>query len=402
MQQEPKLRSPWVILVCAGLMGFALESPMFCVPPIMHIITEELRLSHAQAGLVFSIPFIILAAVAIPGGALADRIGIRKAAGIGIIVIIAGSLLRGTSTSFVTLLAFTCLYGVGLGLVYPNLVKLVGTWFPPERIGLVTGVYTTGIVFGLALALAITLPVVLPIVNTFQGVFYIWTIPAIAAAIMWWIVVKELPIASRQSKQIGEVNRPSYRIWKNGTLWLIAIVFLLSNFGVCTWTGWTPQLMMAKGASPALAALMTSFIPWLSIPLTFIGPWASDKIGLRKLFLWPTFILSILAPLSAIYAPLPLGWAIVAAVGIAAGVQFPILLAIPLDLVPTEGIGRASGMVLSIGFIGGLAGPWVAGYILDITGNLNLNLIVLASLAAIGTYLALRLPETGTRARLQK
>jgi cyanate permease len=402
MRQETKLRSSWVILLCTWLMGFALESPMFCVPPIMHTITEELLLSHAQAGLIFSVPLIILAAVAMPGGVLADRIGVRKAAGIGIIFVVVGSLLRGTSTSFTTLLAFTCLYGVGLGLVFPNFLKLASAWFPPEKIGLATGVYTTGIVSGIALSLAITLPVVLPITNTFQGVFYIWTIPAIAAAIVWWIVVKETPRNSAQNKQIDEVNRPSYQIWTNRTLWLIAILFFLGNFLVFTWTGWTPQLMIAKGASPTLAALMTSFIPWLSIPFTFAAPWASDKIGSRKLFLWPSFILYFLASLGAIYAPLPLGWAIVAAVGIAAGVAFPIVFVLLPDLVPTEGIGRASGMVLSIGFIGGLVGPWVAGYILDNTGNLNLNLIVLASLAAIGTYLTLRLPETGTRARLQK
>ena len=96
-------------------MGFALETPMFCIPPISHIIRDKLLLSHAQVGLVFSVPNIILAALAIPSGALADRIGIRKAAGIGVIVIVVGSLLRGISSDFLTLLAFTCLYGIGFG-----------------------------------------------------------------------------------------------------------------------------------------------------------------------------------------------------------------------------------------------------------------------------------------------
>ncbi|KKK94175.1 hypothetical protein LCGC14_2685510, partial [marine sediment metagenome] len=58
-----------------------------------HIIKEEFLLSHEQMGLLFSLPIIMLAALAIPGGLLADRIGIRKAAGIGAIVMVAGSLL---------------------------------------------------------------------------------------------------------------------------------------------------------------------------------------------------------------------------------------------------------------------------------------------------------------------
>jgi len=399
MQQEGKPQSLWGILVGAWLAGFSLESPNFCVPPIMHIIKEELLLTHAQTGLIFSIPLIILAAIAIPGGALADRIGIRKAAGIGIIVIIVGSLLRVTSTNFMTLLAFTCLYGVGFGLVYPNLPKLVGTWFPPERIGLATGIYATGIITGTALTAAITLPIIFPITNTFQGVFYIWTIPAIVAAIIWWILVKEPP-RSMQSKQTGE--RQSYQIWTNRTLWLVAILFCLHNFIFFTWAGWTTQLMMAKGAPPDLAALMTSLILWLCLPIVFIVPWASDRIGLRKPFLWATFILLVLVSLGSIYTPLSLGWPITIAVGIAVGVQFAIILALPPELVPAEGVARASGMMLSIGYIGGLVGPWVAGHIMDITGTLNLDLAVLSVLAAVATYLAFRLPETGPRARLQK
>jgi len=389
-----KAQSSWVILVCAWLMGFALETPLFCVPPVMHIITEELRLSYAQSGLIFSVPLIILAAIAIPSGALSDRIGIRRAAGIGVIVIAVGSLLRGFATDFWTLLVFTCLYGVGLGLVLPNLPKLAGSWFPPQRVGLVTGIYTTGIVFGIALSMAITLPLVFPITNSFQGVFYIWSIPAAAAAVMWWIVVRGPAPGRRQSEPVAEVKRSSYRIWTNGALWLVAILFFLINYVIFTWLGWAPQLMMAKGAPAALAALMVSVVSWVGIPLNIAAPWASDRIGSRKLLLWPSFILFVLALVGAIYAPLSSGWAIMVAIGLAGGAQFPIVLALIPDLVPVEGIGRASGMVVSIGYVGGLVGPWLGGYILDITGTLSPNLIVMAVLSAVGVYLALRLPET--------
>ncbi len=376
--------------------------PLFSVPPIMHIIREELFLSHAQVGLIFSIPLITVAAVAILSGALTDKIGIRKVAGIGIIVIIVGSLLRGTSTSFVTLLAFTGLYGAGVGLIYPNLPKLVRTWFPPQRIGLATGIYATGMVIGSALPLAITLPVVFPVTSTFQGVFYIWTIPSIVAAIMWWIVVKEPPHNSAPIKQIGEGTGTSYQIWTNKALWTVAILFFIHTFIFYTWIGWTPQLMVGKGSSPDLAALMTSVIGWSCLPTVFLAPWVSDKIGLRKPFLWATFIILALTSLSAIYVPLSLGWVITAAVGILTGAQFPIILTLASELVPVEGAGRASGTIISIGYVGGLVGPWVAGYIMDITGTLNLVLMVLTVLAILAIYPALRLPETGPRARLQK
>ena len=399
MRQEVKTQSPWVILACAWLLGFAMFAPTVCVPPIMNIIKETLHLSHSQVGLIFAVPLITVAAFAIPSGALADRIGIRKAAGIGAIVMIVGSLLRGSSASFVSLLAYTFLYGAGFGLVFPNLPKLVGTWFPSEKIGMATGIYSTGVVIGCAVPLAITLPLVFPITHTFQGVLYLWSIPAIIAAIVWWILVRDSPDGSVQNKSKEQGRRPSYKIWSNRTLWMVTILFFINNVANYTWTGWTPQLMLNKGASADLAGLIASLYFWVAIPTVFIVPWASDRIGLRKPFLWTSFILLLLASISAIYTPLQLGWFIVAAAGIALAAQFSIMLILPPELVPAEGVGRASGMMLSVAYIGGLVGPWLAGYIIDLTGSLDLHLIILGGLAAVAVYLAFKLPETGPKLR---
>ncbi len=60
---------------------------MFSVPPMEHILKEELLLTHAQTSLLYSIPILMIGAVAIPAGVISDRIGVRKAAGIGAIMI---------------------------------------------------------------------------------------------------------------------------------------------------------------------------------------------------------------------------------------------------------------------------------------------------------------------------
>jgi len=115
MQQEGSSHIPWVILGSACLLGFAMIAPMFCVPPMEHILKEELGLTHTQTSLLFIAPILMLAIVAIPAGLIADRIGVRKAAGIGAIIIAVGTILRGTATNPSSFLAFTLIYGVGLG-----------------------------------------------------------------------------------------------------------------------------------------------------------------------------------------------------------------------------------------------------------------------------------------------
>ena len=77
------------------------------------------------------------------------------------------------------------------------------------------------------------------------------------------------------------------------------------------------------------------------------------------------------------------------------------ILALPVEMVSKESVGMASGMMLSIGYIGGLIGPWMAGRILDTTGTLNLALIILIGVAAVWAVIAFLIPETGSRARLR-
>ncbi len=367
-----------------------------------HIIREELILSHAQTSLLFTLPFVIFAAIAIPSGLLADRIGIRKAAGIGVIMVVVGSLMKGTSTSFTSLLAFTFLYGIGFALIYPNLPKLVGTWFPREKAGLATGIYVIGISLGPALALAITLPVIYPVTNTFQGTIHIWTIPATAGAILWWIAVREPSRSPIQNQQVGEGSKSSPPVWKNGDLWLVGLMLFFINVQYYTWSAWTPALLMQKGASPDLAAAITSVRSWAGIPFTFLIPWASYKVGLRKPFIWACAIVTALASWSAMYISVPLFWPLMIVLAITGNVAFSMILALPVEMVSRESVGAASGMVLSIGYTGALVGPWVAGRILDATETLNLAIILLIGVAVVWTCIAFIIPETGLKARLLK
>jgi len=369
-----------------------------------HIIREELLISHAQVGLLFAIPVTVLVAVAIPSGFLADKFGIRKVVGIGATVMAVGSLMRGTFTSFSILFAYTCLYGIGFSLIYPNLPKLVSVWFPREKAGLATGIYATGIATAASLGLAITLPVIFPITNTIRGTFILWSIPAIVSAILWWILAKEPPPpqSSAQSQQTTRGNEPFKSVWKTKVIWLVALMLFFNNIHFYTWTGWSPVLFIMKGAPPHLAALIASVMGWITLPIIFLMPWASYKVGLRKPFIWVSAIILAVVSCSAIYISLPLSWPLMVFVGITVSGTFSMILALPVEMMPTESVGMASGMVLSVGYIGGLVGPWLAGYIVDVTGTLDLALVLLSGAAVVWACLALLVPETGSMTKPQK
>jgi CP family cyanate transporter-like MFS transporter len=375
---------------------------MFCVPPIEHILREELLLTHAQTSLLFSAPLLMMVAIAIPGGLITDRIGVRKAAGIGIIIVVIGTLLRSTATSYSSLLAFTFIHGVGFGLSLPNLPKLVGTWVTKEKAGMATGIFMTGMMTGAAMPIAITMSLVFPITNTFQGVFLIWSIPSVIAAILWWILVRELPRNNLHDEPVSNGKTLSLKVLRNKNLWLVAIFFLLNQFFFYNWTGWTPTLMMLKGATPEQAGLITSIALWIAIPTVLLMPRLAYKLGLRKPFLWVPSIIIAFVTWGAIHIDLSLMWLPMALAGIATSTRFAILLALPIELMPEEEVGTASGLVLSIGYIGGIIGPLVGGSILDVAGNLDLFLLVLTGISIATAAVAFMLPETGTKNRIKQ
>ncbi|MBP1732345.1 MAG: major facilitator superfamily 1 [Deltaproteobacteria bacterium] len=395
----------WIMLGCAWLLGFAMYAPMLCIPPMAHIIKKEMGVSHAAVGFLFCVPVTVVVLLATPAGFFADRLGTQKAVLIGSVVMAFGSLMRVTSTSFASLLLFTSIYGIGFSIIFPNLPKLVGSWFPREKVGLATGVYATGITTAGAVALAVTLPLVFPLTHTIQGTFFFWSMPAVLAAILWWAVAKDPPLSSRvrsDPQRATHNSSPSYSLWKDKNMWLIALLLFFNDVHFYTWSGWSPALFMDKGASPELAALIASFRGWVGLPMIFLMPWASYRVGLRKPFLWGSGIALALAAWAALYIPVPMGWPLMALIGIATSGTFSMILALPLELLPSESAGTASGIVLSIGYLGSFLGPWVAGLIADATGNFDLALLMLLGTGLMWAASGFILPESGLRATQQR
>lgn len=130
----------------------------------------------------------------------------------------------------------------------------------------------------------------------------------------------------------------------------------------------------------------------------FLIPWAAQKVGMVKPFIWLAPVGLIIAAWAAVYMPLSLAWPLMIFLGIVLA-TFPLLLALPVDLVPKECVGTATGMVLSIGYVGALVGPWLAGYLLDVTGSLNPALVMLIVAGIFYAAFGLLLPETGSRAK---
>ena len=394
---------PYAILISAMLLAIAMWTPLLCIPPMEHILKEQLQITHAQTSLLYSIPLWMVGVVALPAGLIADRIGFRKAGGIGVTLIAVGSLLRCTTTDASALLAFTFIYGVGFGFAFASLPKIISAWIPREKTGIATGVYSAGIFIGQALAIALTIPFVFPLTNSVQGVFFIWSIPAIVVAVIWWTLLKEpspesLDIRSMPASGLF-FRRLLKKTLKNKNLLLLSSFHALHLFFYYTWTGWSPTMVISKGGTPELAGFISSLTFWVAIPAAFIIPILAHRAGLRRPFLWASAIAMAIAALAWANISLDMSWLPMVLVGLADCAILVTVLALPLEMVPKEEVGAATGLIITAGNIGGPIGPLVGGHIFDITGNLNLALFVLVGVAIAMVCMLFRLPEIGSKGR---
>ena len=387
----------WTILGAILLLAFTAAVRNSCIPPMEHIIRDELGVTHTQTGFLFTIPLIMAALLSIPAGILADRIGFEKTTGLGAILFAVGCVLRGTAIDYPLLVAFSFILGAGGAFLGPNLAKFVSQWVPKERTVIAMGMFMSVMTAGNAVTLAITLPLIFPITNTYQGTFLIFSIPTVVAAIAWWISVKGLSTV-RVLSDSAENKIPLRQVLSNKNLWVIAIFFFLCSFFFFNWVAWAPALMMERGASPDTAALISSVIMWVIIPTVLIVPRLSHKLGLRKPLLWIPSIILALVPLWAMHITVHFGWILMIMVGTLDSIRTVAIRTLPIEIMPVEAVGTASGLIDAVGLAGGVLGPLVGGYILDLTGSINSSLLVMIWISVAAVGLVFRIPETGQKA----
>ncbi|MBV9121235.1 MAG: MFS transporter, partial [Chloroflexi bacterium] len=140
-------RLAFLILLLAWLTALCARITTISVGPVLPLIQADLRLSYAQAGLLFSIPVLMMGLVSIPSGLIIARLGTKWVLVMSLTLLCGGGALRSVANGPATLFVFTALMGTGIGLLQPALPRLVKDWFS-ARNGLLTGIYSTGFLLG--------------------------------------------------------------------------------------------------------------------------------------------------------------------------------------------------------------------------------------------------------------
>jgi MFS transporter, CP family, cyanate transporter len=342
------------------LAGNALRLTILAVPPVLALIRDEFALSATQVGLLSSIPPALFAIAALVGSLLVARLGVKGALVGGLVLVAAGSALRGSSTGYVMLLATTMLMSIGVAIMQPVMPTTVRQWLP-HRIGLGTAIYTNGLLVGEIFPTLLTIPVVLPLLGgSWRLALVFWSVPIAVIAIVTWL------FAPRVHAQHAALARKWLPDWHLGLVWRLAALFLCINAIYFSANAFIPIYLASTGRPDliggALAALNFGQLP-ASLLLLVVASRLERKA-------WPYIVSGLLSLLSiagfvTMVGPVTIVWA--ALLGFSDAAALIVGLTLPALLCRSEDVARTSAGMFTVSYGGAVIIAIASGALWDVT-----------------------------------
>ena len=362
-------------LVALFLASVALRPQLVGIGPLLPAIESDLRVSHAVAGLLGTIPVLCMGLFAPPAPFLSARIGSRRAIAAALAFVGTFGIVRALVPGAAAVVLLTFPMGIGMGLCGAMLPVAVKERFA-HRPGFATGVYTTGITIGSAVSAAVAVP----LAHAAGG----WRAPllcfgAVAGALAgtWvWLTRHEPP-------HVPADLRPLRLPLARPLAWRLVTAFFFTSSVFYGLNAWLPDTYVEHGWSQSSAGALLAVLNTVTIPVGFAVAWAADHIGTRRLWLAGAAALQLLGLLGV--ALLPGGgwfWAVVLGFGV--GPLFPLTLTLPLDAAerPAE-VAALAGMMLGVGYTLSASSPLALGAVRDLAGSFGAVLWVLVVAAGV-------------------
>ena len=389
MTSKPFARSGhWPTLLAAFLYFDVSFMVWVLLGPMAPFITEQMKLSATQQGLLTAIPLLGGSLFRPVLGVLADRVGGRRAGLLGLSLTLVPLLLGWRfADQLWHIYAIGFLLGIA-GASFAVALPLAGRWYPPEHQGLAMGIAGAG---NAGTLLATFFVPRLAQHFGWHAAFGIAILPVACVLVAFAFLAKDSP------RQIKPPAWSDYsQLLRQADTFQLCFLYSLTFGGFVGLTSFLTlffryQYHLGKvqaGDFTTIAVVAGSF-------LRPLGGWLSDKWGgyrlLLLLFSLIAICLGAISTLPSAAVVLALFFLAMGMLGMGSGAVFQLA---PLRF-PRE-IGIATGIIGAAGGLGGFFLPSGLGVIRGLTGSYGAGLLIFAAVFAAGVF---SLCEFGVRWR---
>jgi MFS family permease len=228
----------WYILALALLANMFLPGlERFCMPVLFKEISLDLNLNLVQIGTVWGLNSLAGFFVALPGGLLADRFGVKNT--FSVICIVTGilSALRGLSINFLTLASTMLLFGLFVTTTPVLVPKVIASWSKPQHCALMNALGSAAWSIGVMIGTMTSATILSPLLGGWRNVIFLFSIPAVVLGILWLTTGRELrkdelPASHVQSVPFRQALSKVTHTKEVWILGLIQIAYVGSNISL--------------------------------------------------------------------------------------------------------------------------------------------------------------------------
>ncbi|MDO5118277.1 MAG: MFS transporter [Eggerthellaceae bacterium] len=284
-----------IALACTTLMLFVPNYSQYQLSPIAHLIMPAYDLDATQFSILFSSTMIAGILLSLVAGLLSDRFGVKRVVGIAAIISVTALVARIFAPNFATLFVCMALAGVVATFLNANLAKIMGSWFPPEKVGLAVGIGLAGATFSMAIGLGTS-----ALFPSLKAIFTFTAVVAIIALAAWWLFFKDGPGGMQASPEPDSAGaslpkadgtplaQPSLSeclkvVLKSRNVWLIGVALGMDMAATMCIVTFLPQVLQAtRGFDPTAAGALSSVVTFGNLAGSILAPIILACVGRFK------------------------------------------------------------------------------------------------------------------------
>jgi CP family cyanate transporter-like MFS transporter len=372
-------RSQALVITAIVLLGLNLRPAVNSVGSILPEIRVALGLSATTGGALTSLPPLCFALLGLIAPALASRFRPEHVVVVSLAAMTIGQFIRVLGSSVLALFAGSIVALAGLAMANVLLPSLIRRYFP-DRISLMTAVYTTSLAVGATSSAAFSIPIERGLDGDWRTGLGVWGVTGAIALVPWLAMLFDRSTVGPATPARTLTVR---HLLRSRVAWMLGLFFGLQAAQAYIVTAWLSQILVDDGVDLKTGGYAVGVFAALGIPLSAAVPTLVAKQSRL-----PAIIVGLGCFYIAGYVGLLLDaagrmwlWAVLC--GIGSG-TFPLVLTlIVLRARTAQGVAALSAFAQCMGYLIASLGPIAIGKLHDLTNGWTVPLISLMASAAL-------------------
>lgn len=363
-------------LVGIVLFAFSLRTAVASLSPVVGYVDAEFALPAAVVGLIGTAPPVCYALFGILTPRFERRFGLERLALAAMVIAVIGLGWRGLATDAVTLVLSTALIFAAVGVGNILLPPLVKKYFP-DRIGLMTTIYSTTLAFSTLIPPLVAVPVA--DAAGWRLSLGMWAVFAGAAIVPWLLLIARPRVTASDGAIAAPAPQAFRRMWRLPLAWALVVAFSVSGVLAYTAFAWLPLLLEdVAGVSPATAGALLSLFAAVGLPASLLVPLLVVRFHATRVLFGVAVVAGLAGIAGLLFAPQTATWLWVVLLG-TAPLLFPLtLVLLGLRTRTPETAVALSAFVQSLGYAVVALFPLGIGLLHGWTDSWTVPLVILA------------------------